>query len=263
MYRIVFGHIGMLISVLFVCMTCTATTAQDTLKENTIKKKIKPQSKDSIRQDTIAKVRFGEKLKQLPHQFSNFFNDEKPKPKKALWMTFILPGSGQAYNNKHWKIPIVYAGIGGLGYAIAFNTRNYKRFKTAYIYRLDGDENTIEEEFTQDLTDASLQNVRDGYRNDLERSYLGLLGFYALVSIDAFVDAHLQGFNIDDDLSWELKPSLESQQYSSMPSMGMNLTLTFGKSPIKTLETHPIFEEITQKHFTSSSILVQPYPSSK
>ncbi len=208
---------------------------------------------DSLNQPVISdttvqnKLSFGQRLKIFPSKVAHFFKDEQPRPKKALWMTFILPGTGQAYNGKHWKIPIVYAGIGGLSYAIAYNTRNYKRFKTAYIYRLDGDENTVEEEFTSSLTDAQLQNVREGFRNNLERSYMGLIGFYALVGVDAFVDAHLQGFDVSDDLSWEIGPSVEQQDYSPIPSTGMGLTLTFGhRSPEVTPQLHPTFESITQ-----------------
>jgi hypothetical protein len=173
------------------------------------------------------RIPFKQKLKAFPSKFASYFNDEQPRPKKALWMTFVLPGSGQAYNGKHWKIPIVYVGVGALSYAIAFNTRQYKLYKTAYIYRLDGDANTIETVATQELTNESLQNVREGYRKDLERSYMGLLGFYALVGVDAFVDAHLQGFDVSDDLSFQLKPSIQRQSLGN-PSAGMTLGLTFG-----------------------------------
>lgn len=198
-----------------------------------------------ILQDTLkTKSSFGQKIKKLPSKWSGFFNDENPKPKKALWMTFVLPGSGQAYNNKHWKIPIVYAGVGALSYAIAFNTRNYKRFKTAYIYRLDDDESTVEEDLTVDLSNEALQNVREGYRKSLEQSYMGLIGFYALVGVDAFVDAHLQSFDVSDELSWQLKPSLQNQNLSANPSAGMTLSLTFGYRKSNVLELNEAFEKI-------------------
>lgn len=191
------------------------------------------------------RIPFKQKLKAFPSKAINYFKDEEPRPKKALWMTFVLPGSGQAYNGKHWKIPIVYAGVGALSYAIAFNTRGYKRYKTAYIYRLDDDPNTIEPTATQDLTDEALQNVREGYRKDLERSYMGLLGFYALVGIDAFVDAHLQGFDISDDLSFQLKPSMQEQPYG-IPSAGMTMGMTFGNKKKNVLRLNEEFELVSK-----------------
>ena len=228
-----------LIIILTVLSSCLFAQEDDTLlvaSDMTITDSI-------ILQDTLkSKVGLGQKIKNLPSKWNLFFNDETPKPKKALWMTFVLPGSGQAYNNKHWKIPIVYVGVGALSYAIAFNTRNYKRFKTAYIYRLDGDDNTVEEALTVDLTNESLQNVREGYRNNLERSYMGLIGFYALVGVDAFVDAHLQNFDVSDELSWKLKPSLQNQDLAANPSAGMTLSLTFGYRKSNVLELNEGFD---------------------
>lgn len=243
-----------LIIMLTVLSSCLLAQGDDTLLI----------SRDSINPDTMPRAisllginvdstiektpkkrfKLGHKLKGIPLNIKNFFNDENPKPKKALWMTFVLPGSGQAYNNKHWKIPIVYAGVGALSYIIASNTRNYKRYKTAYIYRLDGDESTIEESNTVNLSNASLQNVRDGYRNNLERSYMGLIGFYALVGIDAFVDAHLQNFDISDELSWQLKPSFQNQSFSRNPSTGMTFGLTFGYRKSNVLELSEAFERV-------------------
>ena len=198
---------------------------------------------------------FPSKLKTYPSKFVNYFNDEEPRPTKALWMTFVLPGSGQAYNGKHWKIPIVYVGVGALSYAIAFNTRQYKRYKEAYIYRFDDDVNTIEPIATQELTGEALQNVREGFRKDLERSYMGLLGFYALVGVDAFVDAHLQGFDVSDDLSLRLKPSLQGQSYGN-PSAGMTLGLTFGNKKKDALLLSEEFELLDNNTLLNNSVRI-------
>ncbi|MGK0388697.1 MAG: hypothetical protein ACI94Y_001429 [Maribacter sp.] len=211
--------------------TVVPTIAEEKLDSNVVKERIP----------------FKQKLKAFPSKFINYFDDEQPRPNKALWMTFVLPGSGQAYNGKHWKIPIVYVGVGALSYAIAFNTRQYKRYKTAYIYRLDDDINTTEPTLTQELTDAALQNIREGYRKDLERSYMGLLGFYALVGVDAFVDAHLQGFDVSDDLSLQLKPSLQRQSLGN-PSAGMTLGLTFGNRKKDVLMLNEEFELVSNSN---------------
>ncbi len=185
---------------------------------------------DSLPPVEIApKEKKANKIKMVYDKIDGFFHDEEPKPGKAIALTFIIPGAGQVYNNKHWKVPIVYAGIGALTYAVMYNTRNYKEFKQAYIYRLDDDPNTVDifEGIIDD--EAVLKSNRDRFRNQLEQSYLGLAGFYILVAADAFVDAHLQGFDIDEDLSLKLKPSVEPLAYSGSYSIGIGLSFQIGK----------------------------------
>ncbi len=183
--------------------------------------------------------KFGQKIKQ----FGNWFRDETPKPKKALIMSLIVPGSGQVYNRRDWKVPIAYAGLGGLSYLVAFNTRKYKRFRTAYTYRNDDDPNTIEETETMGLENSALKNLRDRERKKVERSYMGLFGFYAVIACDAFVDAHLSDFNINDDLGLRIKPSMENQYGSNLPVTGLGIGLTIGKSRKIKMGTINIFEE--------------------
>lgn len=235
-----------LIIILSLSFSYLSAQEADTLTPATI---VAEELDSNLLDSSVVKERipFRQKLKAFPSKFVNYFNDEQPRPKKALWMTFVLPGSGQAYNGKHWKIPIVYVGVGALSYAIAFNTRQYKRYKEAYIYRLDDDANTIDPVATQDLTNEALQNIREGYRKDLERSYMGLLGFYALVGVDAFVDAHLQGFDVSDDLSFQLKPSIQGQ-YLGNPSAGMTLGLTFGHKEKDVLLLNEEFELISEEN---------------
>ncbi len=179
------------------------------------------------RSDTI-KTPFRKKIKAFPAKIKLFLNDERPKPKKALLMSLILPGSGQVYNKKDWKVPIAYAGLGGLTYLVAYNTRRYKRFRTANIYRHDDDPTTIEEAATSNLEDAALRNLRNNERRKVERSYMGLFGFYLIIAADAFVDAHLSDFNMSDDLGLQLKPSLESQSMHQLPVSGLSISYRIG-----------------------------------
>ncbi len=188
---------------------------------------------------------FGQEMKTWPKKIIHIFDDEHPKPKKALIMSFILPGSGQVYNKKDWKLPIVYGGLGGLSYLVSYNTQNYRRFRTAYISRLDDDPDTIEEIATQNLSDDVLKNVRDFHRKKVERSYLGLFGFYLIVGIDAFVDAHLADFTIDEDLllGAKLRPSVNPQYGVQFPVTGLGLSWDLSK---KRTKDHKDFKSLSE-----------------
>lgn len=125
-------------------------------------------------------------------------------PKKAAWMSTALPGLGQAYNRKFWKIPIVY-GLGGYTvYAALANNSFYKLYRDAYRLRTDGDPLTLDT--YPDETDFTLQQRRDEFRRD--RDYFWILTgvVYVLNIVDAAVDAHLFYFNVSDKLSMQFLP---------------------------------------------------------
>lgn len=143
-------------------------------------------------------------------------------PKKATIYSAILPGLGQAYNKKYWKIPIIYAGFGTIGYFIDWNNDNYQFNKKAYQHLTDDDENTndfMEIEAVQyyDLNNpTSFANFRDGllkrqdyYRRNRDLLFISIIGFYGLNIIDASVDAHLFNFDISDDLTFNWQPSVQ------------------------------------------------------
>lgn len=160
-----------------------------------------------------------------------FFNFKKdyPNPKKAIILSAMLPGAGQIYNKKYWKLPIVYGGVGTMVYFISFTNSQYKRFRKAYIYRLDEDDGTPPDEFTtadgvEILPTVSIKERRDYYQKNRELSYIGFAFTYILVGVDAFVDAHLMRFDVSDDLTLHLQP-----QYDFLPNregaMGFHLSL--------------------------------------
>jgi hypothetical protein len=127
-------------------------------------------------------------------------------PKKAALYSTVCPGLGQAYNKKYWKIPVLYAGFAGLGYAIYSNQKDYIRYRTAYRLRLDGDPATIDE-FAYSIKNADqlLGAVRTLHRwRDLSIFGTGLL--YLMNIVDACVDAHLFSFDVSDDLSLNYQP---------------------------------------------------------
>ena len=165
-------------------------------------------------------------------------------PHKASFFSAVLPGLGQAYNRKYWKIPILYAGIGGMGYAIGFNTKYYRKYKAAYRDFIIKDPNnksyleflppTWTEEDLMNPQNASwfqtaLGNKKDYYRRYRDLSFIGMTILYVLNLMDASVDAHLSTFDISDDLSLKIDPVL-MDPYPSVYSKsggGVKLSINF------------------------------------
>lgn len=134
---------------------------------------------------------------------------EKPhSPTKATLLSAFLPGAGQVYNKKIWKVPIIYAGIGTSVYFALSNHDSFKKFKTAYGLRIDGDENTIDE-YVDVLSDEGLRLNMDFHQRNRDLSYIVAGLFYVLNIVDAAVDAHLFNFPKNDKLSFNLQPSWE------------------------------------------------------
>lgn len=145
-----------------------------------------------------------------------------PVPKRAL-MWAIIPGGGQVYNRRWWKVPLVVGGFYALYRTIDYNTDLYVRLKTAYLLKLDGKPHEFSTSGIDNLT--TLRNLRDRYDKNTQLSYVFLAAGYALQGIEAYVDAHLRQFDIDDDLSMRLKPSFEMLPISDQPVIGVGLVI--------------------------------------
>lgn len=153
-------------------------------------------------------------------------------PAKAAFFSAILPGLGQAYNKKYWKIPLVYGALGTGIYFYTTNNKEYKRYRDAYKSRLAGFKN---DEFYFDsngnkltdprVTDEGLQRGQKFYRRNKEISLLVTLGLYALNIIDANVDAHLLQYNVDDNLS--LAPHYKFNEFDATNNLGLTLNFKF------------------------------------
>lgn len=172
--------------------------------------------------------------------------DFKPDPKKAVLMA-LVPGLGQIYNRKFWKLPIVYGGLMGCMYAVTWNNRNYQDYSTAYKdIMMDAEEpNRPVEEFHtswQDLLgvgydpkewvtntnfQTQLKNRKDYYRRYRDLSIIITVGVYALSIIDAYVDAQLFDFDISPDLSMHWEPTVTPQTAYSSRSYGLNCSIKF------------------------------------
>ena len=131
--------------------------------------------------------------------------------KKAAIMSAILPGAGQVYNGKWWKVPIIYAGFGGVGYLAYSNYSDYKTFLTAYKIKtgnLEEGETPSESsiQYSEVYQASQLQSYKEAYRRDFEQYCIVLAAWYGLNIVDAVVDGHLYTYDIGDDLSLHVDP---------------------------------------------------------
>ncbi|MCF8308988.1 MAG: hypothetical protein K9I68_08275 [Bacteroidales bacterium] len=136
--------------------------------------------------------------------------EKKHSPQKAALYSAALPGLGQAYNEKYWKIPIIYAGFGTLAYFINQNNTEYNKFKDAYTFVSSEETGEPPNEYVDRYENKDdLRKLKDYYRRNLELSYILTGALYILNIIDASVDAHFFEFNVDKDLSLEVSPYID------------------------------------------------------
>lgn len=142
--------------------------------------------------------------------------------KKASIYSAILPGSGQVYNKKYWKPPIIYIGIGAALYAAKWNQTEYLKYRKAFEYRTDNNDNTIDE-FEDRYTETNLITIKNYYRKNRDLSYIVAAGIYLLNIIDASVDAHLFNFQINDDLSFNIQPQFTEIHHQNTLAITLKL----------------------------------------
>lgn len=130
-------------------------------------------------------------------------------PHKASIYSAVLPGLGQAYNRKYWKIPIVYGGFAGLGYLVSINTTEYRLAKDAFVYVSTGADYPTENKYVGRYSETDLISIRDYYRRNVELSWILTGVWYLLNIVDATVDAHFFDYDISDNLSLQVEPSVQ------------------------------------------------------
>ncbi len=136
-----------------------------------------------------------------------------------------VPGLGQVYNKKYWKVPVIYATIGTTIYFFDANNKKYLEYKRAYIAKTDKDSTTID--LFPYLTESVLQEDEKYFRHyrDLSMILTGL--FYTLNIVDAYVDAQLTTFDVSDNLSMRITPALNLYSSRQKPALGMTMTFRF------------------------------------
>ncbi len=158
--------------------------------------------------------------------------DSTHNPKKALFRSGVIPGWGQLYNHRWWKVPIIYGGLALLGDVIVYNQNNYNIFLKEAQLREKGILAGRNSSLTA-VSDADVISYTDIFRRDRDLGILGFLGGWGIQMIDAYIDAKfIQRFTMDNDLSLKIKPGIFNQPMYGSNSFGtlkagLSLTLTF------------------------------------
>jgi hypothetical protein len=147
-------------------------------------------------------------------------------PKKAALLSAVLPGTGQIYNKKYWKAPIVYAGFAGLAYSFQFNQSRYVKYRDALKFRID-DDSTTTDNYIGIYSDDQLTTLYKYYHRYRDLTVVGGLALYLLNIVDAAVDAHLFTFNVSDDLSLNIHPTLINTASLNHYTTGIGLNIRF------------------------------------
>lgn len=145
-----------------------------------------------------------------------------PNPTKATWLALVIPGGGQIYNRKYWKLPIVYGGFAGCAYALTWNGKMYKDYQAAYVDAVNEkwDSSSITDLLPPGYIDRvshsqiteTLRKRKDTYRRWRDLSIFAFIGVYLISVVDAYVDAELSNFDIGPDLSMKVEPTIINNQ---------------------------------------------------
>jgi len=153
--------------------------------------------------------------------------EKQHSPLKASLMSICLPGLGQFYNKKYWKIPIIYAGLGVMTYFIVTNSREYSKYKNAYIESVNNDSTGQYQDLVYKYSAEDLLSAREYYRRNLEVTCILTGVWYILNIVDAAVDAHLFTYNISDNLSLKVDPVFMGQVASPNFASGVRISFRF------------------------------------
>lgn len=207
----------------------TLSPQQQALKADTL---------DALAKATADSIANGNKKKMLELTASPDIKQEKdptdslsrelkrkqwvPNPTKATWLALVIPGGGQIYNRKYWKLPIVYGGFAGCAYALTWNGKMYKDYQAAYVDAVNEkwDSSSITDLLPPGYIDRvshsqiteTLRKRKDTYRRWRDLSIFAFIGVYLISVVDAYVDAELSNFDIGPDLSMKVEPTLINNQ---------------------------------------------------
>lgn len=146
-------------------------------------------------------------------------------PRKAILFAAVLPGLGQVYNKKYWKIPLVYGGLIGFGYGVNFYQKGYKEFKGGLFDLLESNASQIEiRGYT--LTESRLRSIVDQYRRERDFFIILTAGMYLLQMVDAHVDAHLREFDLNPNLQVSIQPTMNNDMMTGRTA-GFSLIVKF------------------------------------
>lgn len=148
-------------------------------------------------------------------------------PRKAILYAAILPGLGQIYNKKYWKLPLVYGGFYAIGYAINYYNDFHTEYKGHLFYNLEngrGGEN--DENIETGLTTGQLRTIVDKARRERDFMIILMGGMYILQMVDAHVDAHLKEFDLNPRLQVSIEPTIDENAWTGRTT-GLALVIRF------------------------------------
>ena len=201
-------------------------TKNDTLRINDVQITTAALDGDSSR---VSKKR---SATDVPDRIARF----KPEPYRATWLAVVLPGAGQIYNRKYWKLPIVHGGIMGCLYAYNWNNQMYSDYRQAFLDIMDADPNSKSyetffpsgydfqknEEYLKEL----FKKRKDRYRRWRDLSVFACIGVYLVSIVDAYVDAHLSSFDISEDINLSIQPDVQPS-VTKGNYYGLNCNISF------------------------------------
>lgn len=158
-----------------------------------------------------------------------------PNPTKATWLALVIPGGGQIYNRKYWKLPIFYGGFAGCAYALTWNSKMYKDYSTAYKDAMNGNmqSSSITDllppgyKISETQLKELLRKRKDTYRRYRDLSIFAFIGVYLLSVIDAYVDAELSNFDITPDLSMKVESAVIDNRINNSSNRSVGLQCSF------------------------------------
>ena len=159
-----------------------------------------------------------------------------PDPMKAVWYAALIPGGGQIYNRKYWKLPIIYGGFLGLTYGVSWNQRYYKGYSNAYRDLVENGPNKsyldyvrpgFNVEANRTWLENALKRKKDSYRRYRDLSVIGMIGVYLVSIVDAYVDASLYHFDISPDISMNLEPAIMPPSSVQTSTVGLQCSIKF------------------------------------
>ena len=158
-----------------------------------------------------------------------------PNPTKATWLALVIPGGGQIYNRKYWKLPIFYGGFAGCAYALTWNSKMYKDYSTAYKDAMNGNmqSSSITDllppgyKISETQLKELLRKRKDTYRRYRDLSIFAFIGVYLLSVVDAYVDAELSNFDITPDLSMKVEPAVIDNRINNSSNRSVGLQCSF------------------------------------
>lgn len=149
----------------------------------------------------------------------------KFNPRIASLRSALIPGWGQAYNKKYWKIPIIYGALGVTAGIFIYDLKTYKLLRLAVIYRTDGipaDADKVDAQF-KTLQTESIRSYRNSFRQNVDYAALFFIAFWGINVVDATVDAHMKSFDVNDNISFKFKPGFDNATRNSTIGISFNI----------------------------------------